>query len=31
MIDYDWIDVSEGFDIKNTGTSKCIVCHFWYF
>ena len=29
---YDRIDIYEGIDINQTGTSKeCDVCHYWYF
>ena len=32
MLEYDRINVSEGFDIKKTNASKkCDICHYWYF
>ena len=32
MLQYDRIDVSEGFDINKTSESKeCILCYYWYF
>ena len=32
MLEYDWIDVSEGIDINKTNKSKeCDSCHYWYF
>ena len=32
MLEYDWIDVSEGIDINKTNKSKeCDICHYWYF
>ena len=32
MLEYDRIDVSEGFDINKTNASKEIgISHYWYF
>ena len=32
MLEYDRIDISEGFDTKNTNASKEFkICHYWYF
>ena len=32
MLQYERIDVSEGFDINKTSESKeCILCYYWYF
>ena len=32
MLDYDRIDISEGFDVNKTNVSnKCDVCNYWYF
>ena len=32
MIQYERIDVSEGFDLNKTSTSKeFMICHYWYF
>ena len=32
MLDYDRIDISEGFDVNKTNASnKCDVCNYWYF
>ena len=32
MLEYDWIDVSEGININKTNKSKeCDICHYWYF
>ena len=32
MIDYDRIDISEGFDVNKTNASnKCDVCNYCYF
>ena len=32
MLQYDWIDISEGIDINKTNKSKeCMLCHYWYF
>ena len=32
MLQCDRTDVSEGFDINRTSTSKeCDICHYWYF
>ena len=29
MLEYDWIDVSEGIDVNKTNTSKeCHNCHY---
>ena len=31
MLEYDRIDISEGFDINKTNASKeCDICHYWY-
>ena len=32
MLEYDGIDVPEGFDVNKTdGLRKCIICCYWYF
>ena len=32
MLEYDRIDISEGFDINKANASKeCNICHYWYF
>ena len=32
MLQYEKIDVSEGFDTtKTSALKKCILCHYWYF
>ena len=31
MLEYDWIDVSEGIDINKTNASNECDCHYWYF
>ena len=32
MLEYDRIDISEGFDVNKTSASKeCNICHYWYF
>ena len=32
MLEYDWIDVSEGININKTNKSKeCDICHYWHF
>ena len=32
MLEYDRIDVSEGFDVNKTNALKeCDICHYWYF
>ena len=32
MLEHDRIDISEGFDVNKTNTSKeCDICHYWYF
>ena len=32
MLEYDRIDISEGYDVNKTSASKeCNICHYWYF
>ena len=32
MLEYNRIDISEGFDVNKTNLSKeCDICHYWYF
>ena len=32
MLEYERIDISEGFDVNKTNLSKeCDSCHYWYF
>ena len=32
MLEYDWIDISEGIDIRKTNASKeCKICYYLYF
>ena len=32
MLEYEKIDISEGFDVNKTYLSKeCDTCHYWYF
>ena len=32
MLEYERIDISEGFDTnKLDGSKECHICHYWYF
>ena len=32
MLEYERIDISEGFDTnKSDGSKECHICHYWYF
>ena len=31
MLYYDRTDISEGIDIKTSGSKECDICHYWYF
>ena len=32
MLEWHWIDISEGTDVNKTNPSKeCDICHYWYF
>ena len=32
MLQYERIDISEGFDFDKTNKSvECMICHYWYF
>ena len=32
MLEYEWIDASDGIDVDMSDKSKeCMFCHYWYF